>query len=67
LFAAIAIMSIVALRIVKIRDNLRIDLEKPAEKCDFSELELKILAKITNRTIKTQKDIGLAIRQLEDT
>jgi len=64
LFAAISIMSVIALRLVKFRDILRINSQKPASTSDLSKLELKILSKVVNRELKTLEDVNLAIGRL---
>lgn len=64
LFAAIAIMSIVALRLIDVRERFRIDPDAPAEKSGLSSLEIKILAVRLNRQLKTIRDVTLAIGRL---
>jgi len=64
LFAAIAIMSIVALRLVDLREALRINPEMPAEESGLNALELKILSVYLKREIKTVKCVALAIGRL---
>lgn len=64
LFAAVSIMSIVALRLIEIRESLRLDPSIPAESSGLSSLELKILSKRLKRELKTVKDVGLAIGRL---
>lgn len=64
LFAAISVMSIVALRLIEIRESLRLDPSIPAEKSGLSPLELKILSKRIKRKLETVKDVGLAIGRL---
>lgn len=64
LFAAIAIMSVVALRLVDIRKRFRINPDELAEKAGLSSLEIKILEKRLKRVLKTVKDVNLAIGRL---
>ncbi len=64
LFAAISIMSIVALRLIEIRESLRLDPSIPAQNSGLSPLELKILSLRLKRDLKTVKDVGLAIGRL---
>lgn len=64
LFAAVAIMSVVALRLVQLRETLRLDPEAPAEQSGFSPLELRVLAAATNKTPRTVRDAALALGRL---
>lgn len=64
IFATIAIMSIVATRLVELRERLRLNPEAPAEESGFTELELKVLRMYLKREIKTVRDVGLAIGRL---
>jgi hypothetical protein len=64
LMAAVAIMSVVALRLVDLRERLRIMPEAPASESGLSELELKILSKYLKRELKTVRCVGLAIGRL---
>jgi hypothetical protein len=64
IFAAIAIMSIVALRILDLRERLRIAPDSPAEESGLDELELKVLEKYLKRELKTVKCVALAIGRL---
>lgn len=64
IFAAIAIMSIVALRILDLREHLRMNPEAPAEESGLSELEIKVLGKYLKRELKTVKCVALAIGRL---
>ena len=64
IFAAISIMSIVGLRILDLRERLRMNPEAPAEESGLDELELKVLRKYLKREIKTVKCVALAIGRL---
>lgn len=64
LFAAIAIMSIVALRLVDLRESLRVRPEAPAEESGLSQLEIKVLRTYLKRDIKTVKCVALAVGKL---
>lgn len=64
LFAAISIMSIVALRLVDIRERFRINPDNSADKSGLSSLEIKVLEKRLKRVLKTVKDVNLAIGRL---
>ncbi len=64
LFAAIAIMSLVALRLVGLREAVRINPDAPAEQAGFSELELQVLRVKLKRPIQTVGEAALAIGRL---
>jgi len=64
LFATISIMSVVALRLINLRERLRIGPEEPAEKSGFSAEEIKVLGAYLKREIKTVKCVALAIGRL---
>ena len=64
IFAAIAIMSIVGLRILDLRERLRMAPEAAANESGLDELELKVLGKYLKRELKTVKCVALAIGRL---
>ncbi|MEW6212754.1 MAG: IS4 family transposase [Acidobacteriota bacterium] len=64
LMAAIAIKSIVALRLIELKERVRIEPEAKAEESGLSELELEILRNKLKRPIKTVRDVALAIGRL---
>lgn len=64
IFATIAIMSVVATRLIELRERLRLNLDAPAEESGFTELELKVLRTYLKREIKTVRCVGLAIGRL---
>jgi hypothetical protein len=64
LFAAIAIMSIVALRLIDLRERVRLYADAPAQAAGLDELELEILSVKLARNITTVKDVALAIGRL---
>jgi hypothetical protein len=64
LFAAISIMSIVGLRILDLRERLRMNPEAPAKESGLDELEIEILGKYLKRDLKTVKCVALAIGRL---
>ena len=64
LFAAIAIMGVLALRLIDLRERFRIDSIKPAKESGLSKLELKILATYLKRKLKTVMDVNLALGKL---
>lgn len=63
-FAAIAIMSLVALRLIHFREQFRIDPEAPAEESGLESIEIMILERKLKREIKTVKDAALAVGRL---
>lgn len=64
LFAAIAIMSLVALRLIDLREALRLEPEAPAERSGLAPLELAVLRAKLKRPIKTVREAALAIGRL---
>lgn len=64
LFAAIAVMSLVALRLVGLRETARITPDAPAESTGLSELELRVLRARLKRPIQTVGEVALAIGRL---
>lgn len=64
LFAAISVMSVDALRLLDLRERLRVTPEAPASDAGLSPLELQILRKRTKRDLVTVKDVALAIGRL---
>lgn len=64
LFAAIAIKSVVALRLLDLRERTRINPEAPAKEAGLDKLELAVLREVIQRPIKTVRDVALAIGRL---
>jgi hypothetical protein len=64
LFAAIAIMSIVALRLIAMREQFRTNASNAADQAGLTTLELKVLLLYFKRKIETVYDVGLAIGRL---
>lgn len=64
IFAAISIMSIVGLRILDLRERLRVSPGDPAKESGLDELELRVLGKYLKRDLKTVKCVALAIGRL---
>ena len=64
LFASIAIKSVVALRLLDLRERVRLEPEAPAKQSGLSELELAVLRERLNRPIKTVREVALAIGRL---
>lgn len=64
LFAAIAVMSVVALRLLDLRELGRAAPEAPAEVTGLSGLELEMLSLAVNRTLTTVASVLLALGRL---
>jgi hypothetical protein len=64
LFAAIAMMSVVALRLIRLKEQVRIDANAEAGTAGFSEEQLTVLKLASKRELKTVGDIALAIGKL---
>jgi hypothetical protein len=64
LFAAIAIMSVVALRLIDLRERVRFNADSPAQGSGLDELELAVLRTTSSRPITTVQDVALAIGRL---
>lgn len=64
LFAAIGIKSVVALRLIELRERFRMESSAPAKQSGLSKLELDVLRMISHRTIKTVRDVALALGRL---
>jgi hypothetical protein len=64
LFAAVAMMSVVALRLLEVREAVRRDPDAPAETSGLDETELKVLRAVTDRRLRTVRDVALAIGRL---
>lgn len=64
LIAAIAIMSVIALRLIDLRESVRVNPEAPAEESGLDPLEIKVLGAYLKRELKTVKCVALAIGKL---
>jgi hypothetical protein len=64
IIATVAVMSVVALRLVELREQVRRDADAPASESGLSELELAILSRRLHRDLKTVRDVALAIGRL---
>jgi hypothetical protein len=65
LYAAISIMSLVALRLIDLREAVRENPEAPADQAGvLSVVELQVLRKRLKRPIRTVREISLAIGRL---
>jgi len=64
LFAAIAVMSVVALRLIELREQLRLDPQAPVANSGLERLQLEVLALATRRRLRTVGEVALAIGRL---
>jgi hypothetical protein len=64
LFAAVAIMSVVALRLIELRERLRRHPDAEAAQAGLSSLELEVLRQKSGRTLRTVREVALAIGRL---
>jgi len=64
LFAAIAIMSVVALRLIELRERLRRHPDAEAAQSGLSLLELEVLRHKSGRPLRTVREVALAIGRL---
>ena len=64
LMAATAIKSVVALRLLDLRERARQEPEAAAEQSGLNEVELEVLAAKTGRPLKTVSDVALALGNL---
>jgi hypothetical protein len=64
LMAAGALFSVVALRLLHLREVVRLVPDAPAEASGLSPLELEVLGAKTKRTLTTVRDVALAVGRL---
>jgi hypothetical protein len=64
LYAAISIMSIVALRLLELKERVRFNPDDQAERCGLGETELTVLKAASRKPLKTVSDVALAIGRL---
>lgn len=64
LMAAVALMSVVALRLLHLREIVRIVPDSPTQDSGLSQLELDVLAEKTGRSLQTVRDVALALGRL---
>jgi hypothetical protein len=64
LCAAGASMSVVALRLIELRERLRRHPEAEAAQAGFSPLELEVVRQKSGRTLRTVREVALAIGRL---
>ena len=64
LIAAVALMSVVASRVIQLKEGSRANPEGKPETSGLSKFELEILGKYTNRSLNTIYDVALAVGRL---
>lgn len=64
LFAAIALKSVVALRLLDLRERVRLTPEAPAAESELEEIELAVLRQVLQRPLNTVGEVALAIGRL---
>jgi Transposase DNA-binding len=64
LYAAIALMSVVTLRLLDLRERAWVNPEAPAEQSGLDALERQLLSRRLGRVLKTVRDVILAIGRL---
>ena len=64
LFAAIALKSVVALRLLDLRERVRLTPEAPAEESGLQEVELAVLRQVLQRPLQTVREVALALGRL---
>jgi hypothetical protein len=63
-FAAIAIKSVAALRLIQLREQMRLTPQAPAECAGLNELELEVLRVRSGKPLLTAQEVALAIGRL---
>ncbi len=64
LIAAVAMMSVVALRLLDLRERVRLIPEAAAEESGLSRCELDVLSRAVGHPVLTVRDVGLAVGRL---
>lgn len=64
IFAAISLMAVAALRLVNLREIIRLRSAAPSVESSLDELELILLEKINKKKLKTVEDVGKALGRL---
>ena len=64
LMAAVALLSVVALRLLHLREIVRIVPDAPPAASGLNQLELEVLAQKTGRTLQTVREVALALGRL---
>ena len=62
--AAVALMSVVAVRLLALKEQARVDPHAPAEKSGLEPEELRVLAAATERRLTTTSEVALAVGRL---
>jgi len=57
-------MSVVALRLIELRERLRMHPEAEAEQSGLSQLELEVLGERSGRKLRTVREVALALGRL---
>lgn len=63
-FAVVAMKSVTALRLIEMRERMRLTPQAPAESSGLSELELEVLRARSNKLLTTVAEVALAIGRL---
>lgn len=63
-FAVVAMKSVAALRLIELREQLRLTPAAPAESSGLSQLELQVLRARSNQPIETVAEVALAMGRL---
>ncbi|MGH7888268.1 MAG: IS4 family transposase [Candidatus Binatia bacterium] len=63
-FAVVAMKSVAALRLIEMRERMRLTPEAPAESSGLSELELEVLRARSGKPLATVAEVALAIGRL---
>jgi len=64
LFAAIALMALVAVRLLALKEGARVQPLAPAKQSGLSCVELQVLAQVLKRELSTVEDVALAVGRL---
>jgi hypothetical protein len=64
LFAAIAVMAVVAVRLLALKEAARVEPDAPAEVSGLEPLELSVLSLVLERALISVKDVALAVGRL---
>lgn len=64
LFAAIAIMSVVAVRLIELKERVRVNAQAKAEESGLSRIELEVLRRRSRKEIESVADVALAVGRL---
>lgn len=64
LFAAMALMSVVAVRLVELRERVRLMPEAAGEQSGLGALEARVLRSYTEKPIETVREVGVALGRM---